>query len=86
MRTTRWEREPSFDATTGPMLKKFYQDWYAPNNAILVITGDVDPVATLAKVKELYGSIPRRPVPAHRRCEIESGEGRNLHAGQQSAV
>src|SRR5206468_8205022 len=32
--------------------------------AILVITGDVDPAATLAKVKEYYGSIPKRTVPA----------------------
>ena len=55
----------SFDATTGAMLKKFYRDWYAPNNAILVIAGDVDPAATLAKVKQLYGPIKRRPIPAH---------------------
>jgi zinc protease len=52
----------SFDKTTGAMLKAFYRQWYAPNNAILVIAGDVDPAATLAKVKELYGSIPRRPL------------------------
>jgi zinc protease len=56
---------PSFDQTTGAMLKKFYGDWYAPNNAILVITGDVDPQAVLARVRELYGPIKRRPVPAH---------------------
>jgi len=55
----------SFDATTGAMLKKFYQDWYAPNNAILVIAGDIDPTATMAKVKQLYGPIQRRPIPAH---------------------
>jgi zinc protease len=55
----------SFDQTTGDTLKKFYRDWYAPNNAILVITGDVDPVSTLAKVRQYYGSIPLRPVPAH---------------------
>lgn len=55
----------SFEATTGAMLKKFYADWYAPNNAILVIAGDVDPNATLAKVKELYGKIEKRAVPAH---------------------
>ncbi len=56
---------PSFDATTGAMLKKFYADWYAPNNAILVITGDVDAQAVLARVKQLYGPIKRHPVPAH---------------------
>ena len=36
-----------------------------PGNAILVIVGDVDPVATIAKVKALYGDIPNHPVPAH---------------------
>jgi zinc protease len=56
---------PSFDETTGAMLKKFYRDWYAPDNAILVITGDVDPKAILARVRELYGPIRRRAVPAH---------------------
>jgi zinc protease len=55
----------SFEATTGAMLKRFYQDWYAPNNAILVIAGDVEPAAVLVKVKELYGKIENRPVRAH---------------------
>src|SRR5258705_452825 len=52
----------SFEKTTGTLLKAFYRRWYAPNNAILVVAGDVDPDATLAKIKELYGSIPRRPL------------------------
>ena len=55
----------SFDATTSDMLKKFYDAWYAPNNAVLVISGDVDPQSALDKVKQLYGSIPRHAVPAH---------------------
>lgn len=55
----------SFDQTSGEMLKKFYDQWYAPNNAILVITGDVDPAAILEKVKQLYGGIPRRQLPPH---------------------
>ena len=54
----------SFDATTGAMLKKFYQDWYAPNNAILVIAGDIDPTAAMAKVKQLYGPIKRQTAAA----------------------
>jgi len=53
----------SFEATTGDQLKSFYTRWYAPNNAVLVIAGDVDPGRTLALVKELYGPIARRPLP-----------------------
>ena len=44
------------------MLKAFYRAWYAPNNAILVIAGDVDPQRTVEQVKEIYGSIPSRPI------------------------
>jgi len=62
---------PSFDATTAEMLKKFYREWYAPNNAILVITGDVEPQAALARVKALYGPIPRRPIPAHPAVQLQ---------------
>jgi zinc protease len=54
----------SFEATTGEMLKTFYRSWYAPNNAILVIAGDVDPPAVVSRVRELYGSIQRRSLPA----------------------
>ena len=61
----------SFDATTGAMLRKFYEDWYAPNNAILVITGDVDPSATVQKIKQIYGKIPRRPVPSHPEVKLQ---------------
>jgi zinc protease len=56
---------PSFERTTGAMLKDFYKKWYAPNNAILVIAGDVDPAQTLAQVKAIFGSIPRRAIPKH---------------------
>ena len=55
----------SFDATTGAMLHDFYKQWYTPGNAILVIVGDVEPAATLAKIKQLYGDIPNHPIPAH---------------------
>ena len=53
----------SFEATTGEMLKKFYETWYAPNNAILVIAGAVDPNAVLAEVKQYYGKIERKTLP-----------------------
>jgi zinc protease len=57
--------KPSFDTTTGAMLRRFYREWYAPNNAILVITGDVDAAATLDTVKRLYGPIQRKTLPEH---------------------
>ncbi|HET7300371.1 MAG TPA: insulinase family protein, partial [Oleiagrimonas sp.] len=50
--------------TTAAALKKFHDTWYAPNNAILVIAGDVDPAAALKQVKSLFGSIPRKKLPA----------------------
>ena len=61
----------SFQATTGAMLKSFYRDWYAPNNAILVIAGDVDPQKALASVTSLYGSIPAHPVPARPQVQLQ---------------
>ena len=61
----------SFDATTGPMLKAFYDKWYTPSNSILVVVGDVDPAATLAKIKQLYGDIPSHPLPAHPAVDLQ---------------
>jgi len=55
---------PSFDITPASALKRFHDDWYAPNNAVLVIAGDVDQKATLAKVKALFGSIKPKKLPA----------------------
>ena len=53
----------SFDKTTAAMLRNFHERWYAPNNALLVIAGNVDPAATLAQVKTQFGSIPRKALP-----------------------
>ena len=54
---------PSFQKTTAQMLKKFHDTWYAPNNAILVIAGNVDPPTTLSEVKRLFGDIPAKKLP-----------------------
>lgn len=54
---------PSFDKTTGAMLKNFRGQWYAPNNAILVITGQVDPANAIELAKKLYGDIPAKKLP-----------------------
>ena len=53
----------SFDQTTAAALKKFHDAWYAPNNAILVVVGDIDPAAVLAKVKSDFGGMPAKSLP-----------------------
>jgi len=44
-------------------LQKWYQQWYAPNNATLVIVGDVDPEQVLKEAKKQFGHIPARDLP-----------------------
>jgi zinc protease len=39
----------------------FYKRFYAPNNAILVVTGDVEPDQVMALAKDTYGKIPANP-------------------------
>jgi zinc protease len=39
----------------------FYKRFYAPNNAILVVTGDVEPDEVMALAKNTYGKIPANP-------------------------
>ncbi|HWD19055.1 MAG TPA: pitrilysin family protein [Verrucomicrobiae bacterium] len=54
---------PTFDLTTGAMLKKFHDTWYVPNNAVLVIVGDVDGAATLELVRRVFNDIPSGAPP-----------------------
>ncbi len=69
---------PSFNKTTGPMLQKFYNTWYAPNNAILVIAGDVEPQAVLGKVKQLFGEIPSKKLPERPAIKLQPVAARTL--------
>jgi zinc protease len=69
----------SFDKTTGAMLKKFYDTWYAPNNAILVIVGDVEPQKALTEVKKFFGDIPPKKIPKRPEIHLEPVEPEALH-------
>jgi zinc protease len=69
---------PSFDQTTGDALKKFYDTWYAPNNAILVIVGDVQPQAVLAEVKALFGGFQPRNIPPRPEIDLKPVEAQTI--------
>jgi zinc protease len=62
---------PSFDKTTDQMLRTFHHNWYAPNNAILVIVGNVQPAQALAKVKAIFDSLPPVPLPPRAEFHFE---------------
>lgn len=47
--------------------KVFYDAHYAPNNAILVVSGDVSGEEVLALAKKTYGKLEKRDVPARER-------------------
>lgn len=44
-------------------LKAWYRTWYTPNNATLVIVGDVDPETVIKQVEKYFGHIPKRTTP-----------------------
>ena len=50
-------------AYTRDALLRYYRTYYAPNNATLVVAGDVKKGALLPKIQSLFGSIPRLPDP-----------------------
>lgn len=45
-------------------LRRWYRRWYAPNNAILVVVGDVDPAQVLALVEKHFGPLEPGEPPA----------------------
>ena len=54
----------SFDKTSAAELKRFHDTWYAPNNAILIVVGDIQLEPTLREVRGLFGDIGRKSLPA----------------------
>ncbi|GAA2156766.1 pitrilysin family protein [Kitasatospora kazusensis] len=46
------------DAATLEDARTFFRTYYAPNNAVLSIVGDIDPEQTIAWVEKYFGSIP----------------------------
>ncbi len=65
---------PKGESVIGPMselesitlaeLKDWYRTWYAPNNATLVIVGDVEPTEVLAQVKRYFDQLKTSKLPA----------------------
>ena len=45
-------------------VRDFFHTFYAPNNAALVVVGDFEPAQAMTWIRQYYGDIERRDVPA----------------------
>src|SRR3569833_2130365 len=61
---------PSFQKTTAQELKNFHDSWYAPNNAIVIVAGDIDPKTTHTEVRQLFGDIKSKKLPARPQVKL----------------
>ncbi|MBT5810298.1 MAG: insulinase family protein [Rhodospirillaceae bacterium] len=57
-----WSHE--IKALTLADLTTFYRQWYRPNNAILVVSGDITAAQVRPLAEKYYGVIPAKPLPA----------------------
>ena len=51
------------EAATLDDVKKFFDTYYAPNNAVLVVAGDAKPDEVVKLAEKYFGGIPSRPLP-----------------------
>ncbi|HZW24613.1 MAG TPA: pitrilysin family protein [Gallionella sp.] len=54
------------EALTVGDARAWYDRWYAPNNATLVVAGDVKAAEVFALAQKYYGAIPKRAMPPRR--------------------
>ncbi len=72
LRRTLWQNHPYARPVTGMPeeimsltkedMKAFYESHYAPNNAILVLSGDIDAATARQLAEKYYGGIKKRPL------------------------
>ena len=55
--------DDDLDNVTIKDLQEFYNIYYAPNNAVLVLVGDFKTDKAISRIKELFEEIPRKPEP-----------------------
>ncbi len=67
---TNWYNSHNFygdledlDAATLADVQSFFKTYYAPNNAVLVVTGDFRPAEAMQMIRKYFGDIPAQPQP-----------------------
>ncbi len=85
-----WQKSPNRTSVIGKMadlhkltandLRQWYQKWYAPNNATLVIVGDVQPETVFAQAEQYFGSLKKRPLPARQNISERLSRGKAVQS------
>ncbi|HEY1868294.1 MAG TPA: pitrilysin family protein [Candidatus Cybelea sp.] len=61
-------------------IRHYYEEWYAPNNATLVVSGDVNHAAVFAKAQRYFGAIPSKRLPPKVRVDPVPSSGQTVEA------
>lgn len=60
-------QEEHVRGATAEVITRYYDKWYHPNNAALVVVGGFDPDEALARIKALFGPIPKGELPPRKK-------------------
>jgi len=58
------------DAASLDDVKGWFRTWYGPNNAVLVLAGDIDVATAKEKVSRYFGDIPASPTMAQPQVDV----------------
>ncbi|HEV3440487.1 MAG TPA: pitrilysin family protein [Gemmata sp.] len=71
-------------AATAEIIKRHYDKWYHPNNASIVIAGGFDADEALAKIKKLFGPIPKTTLPPRKPATFFKDRAGPIHKDFES--
>ena len=61
-------------------IARYYREWYAPNNATLVVAGDVKHAAVFAKAERYFASVPSKNLPSKPKANPVPATGQTVEA------
>ena len=64
------------DAAKLPDVQAFFDTYYAPNNATLVVVGDFNPAELRRLVNQYFAGVPSHPAPEAPRCDARAAAAR----------
>ncbi|HET9393435.1 MAG TPA: pitrilysin family protein [Candidatus Rubrimentiphilum sp.] len=61
-------------------IRRYYEEWYAPGNAALVVAGDVNHNTIFAMARKYFGAIPAHAVPVRAAVHPQAAQGQSVEA------